>query len=78
MDFYLELVLVRMNDYFLIILIGRYEDELTARLAFVDFDGKEAMTAYHNGEKIDEKFLQKYCMNVVDGINQLKEWVKKH
>jgi hypothetical protein len=36
------------------------------------------MTAYQNGEKMDEKFLQKYCPNVVDGVDRLKKWVQQH
>ena len=43
---------------------GRPDEELTARLAYVDFDGTRAISAckrFKNSDGIDEQFLNNYC-----------------
>ena len=50
---------------------GEEKDRLTARLAFVDFDGTETLKAIENGESIDQSFLETYCPNVIKGIQEL-------
>ncbi|MCY3413210.1 MAG: pyridoxal phosphate-dependent aminotransferase [Candidatus Heimdallarchaeota archaeon] len=49
--------------------------ELTARLAYVNFDGKQAMDAMEN-EQLNEQFIEKYCSNTVEGIHKLGEWLE--
>ncbi|WP_022671381.1 pyridoxal phosphate-dependent aminotransferase [Hippea alviniae] len=53
---------------------GRPEDELTARIAYVDFDGKLALEAAKN-EEVNEEFLRKYCSNTVVAIDRICDWV---
>ncbi len=57
---------------------GRPSEELTLRLAFVDFDGARALAA---AEKLgdaepDEAFLRQYCINVVTAVERLCDWVR--
>jgi aspartate aminotransferase len=57
---------------------GRPENELTARMAFVDFDGARALAAVEQlpaGEEVDEAFLREYCGKVLTAIDQLVEWL---
>ena len=59
---------------------GRPPEELTARIAYVDFDGAKALAAAeaippHKG--IDELFLQTHCSHLLEGISKLCGWIKK-
>ena len=57
---------------------GRSKDELTLRLAYVDFDGAEAMRAADalpKEEALDEAFLRLYCSRVTDGVDRLHRWL---
>lgn len=57
---------------------GRPADELTARLAYVDFDGARAVagaTAASNGQTLDEAFLRAYCGNTVNAVELLCRWL---
>jgi aspartate aminotransferase len=57
---------------------GRPSTELTARLAYVDFDGTRALTALEQLDdqaSLDEDFLNHYCVNVVTAIRRLCAWV---
>jgi aspartate aminotransferase len=57
---------------------GRPADELTARIAFVDFDGARALVAAESepqDAELDEAFLEQYCVNVVRAGERLAEWV---
>ncbi len=57
---------------------GRPANEMTLRLAYVDFDGARALSAYDELEnkEIKTEFLEMYCPNVINGINQLCDWLK--
>ncbi|MBM3810928.1 MAG: pyridoxal phosphate-dependent aminotransferase [Acidimicrobiia bacterium] len=54
---------------------GRPEEELTARLCYVDFDGAECLAAVARGESVDEAFLRNHCARTVAGVNRLCEWL---
>jgi aspartate/methionine/tyrosine aminotransferase len=67
---------------------GRAPQELTARIAFVDFDGASAQNAvgengdfkflnpnYSFGDTIQEAFLQKHCPSVWWGVHQLAAYL---
>lgn len=57
---------------------GRGEEELLARLAYVDFDGKAVLEAIGNlpeSSPLDEHFLTKYCGKVIEGIDRICGWV---
>ena len=62
------------------IVFGRPENELTARIAYVDFNGTKVMNAAEKlkrGKNIDEEFLQTYCGNTLKAIELLCDWLKK-
>lgn len=57
---------------------GRPKKELTARLAFVDFDGARALAAAEQRpaeQPLDESFLRVYCERVLTAIDKLCDWV---
>lgn len=57
---------------------GRWASELTARLAFVNFDGARALAAAEHvvrQAEIDEDFLQQYCWPTIRAIDALAEWL---
>ncbi len=59
---------------------GRPDDELTARLAYVDFDGAralEAVAVIPREQPLDETFLKRHCGNVVQAIETVCEWVSQ-
>jgi aspartate aminotransferase len=57
---------------------GRQTEELTCRMAYVDFDGElvlnKAMIEYHNKE-LDEAFLRSYCSKMMKAIDLLEDWL---
>lgn len=59
---------------------GRQPEELTCRMAYVDFDGElvldKARTEYRDKE-LDEAFLGKYCGKMVKAIELLEDWVDR-
>ena len=60
---------------------GRPPEELTARLAYVDFDGARVLAAAeqippHIGLNTD--FLKTYCDSVITAIDRLCEWLHKN
>ena len=54
---------------------GLEKDELLSRIAFVDFDGKEALRLISYEELSSDK-LDIICPRIVKGISLLKEWIK--
>lgn len=57
---------------------GRPPEELTARLAFVDFDGARALTACEPippDQPLGDEFLSAYCGGVVEAVDRLAQWV---
>ena len=57
---------------------GTPRSQLTARLAYVDFDGRRAIEAAQTlPGKLDEAFLRSYCEPVVEGIEALCRWLRK-
>ncbi len=56
---------------------GRPENELSFRLAFVDFDGEAALNGLDGGSgPVDQAFLERYCPSVVEGIDKMCGWLK--
>jgi aspartate aminotransferase len=57
---------------------GRQPEELTCRLAYVDFNGelvlKKAMNEYSNND-VNIDFLKKYCGKMVEATTKLEEWL---
>ncbi len=57
---------------------GRSPEELTARLAFVDFDGARALTAAEQIPAhlpLEGDFLETYCSQVVSATDRLCDWL---
>jgi len=53
-------------------------EELTARLAYVDFDGAQAITASETiplEQSLPEDFTELWCHNVVSAVRLITEWV---
>jgi aspartate aminotransferase len=59
---------------------GRPDSELTARLAYVDFDGARALAAVDtsatNGS-LPESFLRDYCEKILTSVDRIGEWVQR-
>ncbi|MDQ3032989.1 MAG: aminotransferase class I/II-fold pyridoxal phosphate-dependent enzyme [Myxococcota bacterium] len=58
---------------------GRDDAELTARLAYVDFDGPRALAGVAvipREQPLDEIFLRRHCARVVDAIERIVSWTK--
>jgi aspartate aminotransferase len=57
---------------------GRPSEELTTRIAYVDFDGVRAISAAEqlkDEKAIDEEFLETYCGNTIRAIELLCDWL---
>ncbi|MBK7290674.1 MAG: aminotransferase class I/II-fold pyridoxal phosphate-dependent enzyme [Chitinophagaceae bacterium] len=57
---------------------NRPEEELSARLSYVDFDGAKALSASYSiplHEKLPADFLVHYCGNVIEAADKIVEWV---
>ena len=58
---------------------GMPPEELTARIAYVDFDGVKALSAaelLNSIEQVDDEFLDYYCGNILKAINLIIDWIK--
>jgi len=58
---------------------GRPAEELTARLAYVDFDGSRALAAAETlprDKPLNGEFLHGYCPCVLMAINLIADWVR--
>lgn len=58
---------------------GRQPEEMTARIAYVDFNGRSALDAVKSlkeDQSIDENFLKQYCGNVLKAIDRLSDWIQ--
>ena len=54
---------------------GLDEKILITRIAFVDFNGKEALKVAGNKQELSYDFLKKTCPNIINGINKLCNWI---
>jgi len=50
--------------------------KMLTRLCYIDFDGNEFLKATINGNIIDNKIIEKYAPNVVEGVQKLSNWAK--
>lgn len=58
------------------VVFGRPPEELTARLAWVAFDGGAALEASaRQAGPLDDAFLRDWCGDVVDGVSRLAAWL---
>lgn len=57
----------------------RPEEELTARLAFVNFDGASALAASERiplDTKLPDDFPGRWCGDVLEGIRKIADWIR--
>lgn len=54
---------------------GRPADELSARLAYVDFDGRRALAELKPDQEPDEHFLGEYCTGVIRAADRMAGWL---
>jgi aspartate aminotransferase len=55
---------------------SRNSDELTARIASVDFNGRVALDALKflpGNQPINDEFLKTYCVNAIEAIDRICE-----
>jgi len=50
--------------------------KMLTRLCYIDFDGSEFLKAPIEGKNIDDKIIEKYAPNVVEGTKKLSNWAK--
>ena len=50
--------------------------KMLTRLCYIDFDGTEFLKAPINGKILDDKIIEKYAPNVVEGVKKLSNWAK--
>jgi aspartate aminotransferase len=53
---------------------GRPRDELTLRLAYVNFDGAAALAAVGSGETVDVAFTRRHCAETIEAVARLAQW----
>ena len=56
---------------------GRPREELSMRIAYVDFDGAAALAAAGEGTALDESWLRRRCGRVMDAIDRLCAWTNR-
>jgi aspartate aminotransferase len=57
---------------------GHSSEALTARLAYVDFDGARALTAAQQNapdRQLERSFVETYCHSCIEGVEKLCEWL---
>ncbi len=58
---------------------GRSPEELSARIAYVDFDGEKALSAaseYPPGEPLDDAFACWHCARVIEAVDRICVWLQ--
>jgi aspartate aminotransferase len=58
---------------------GRQPEELTARIAYVDFNGEEALKASQSISlevELNQDFINSYCPNLMRAADIISEWIK--
>ncbi len=56
---------------------GRQPEELTARIAYVDFDGAAALeaAAQYPENGLDKSFVDTYCGRLIEAFDKLEKWL---
>jgi aspartate aminotransferase len=60
------------------VVFGQPQEELTARLAYVNFNGSEVLEQAGRlkaDEPVDERFLQRYCKEPLTAIERVCGWL---
>jgi aspartate aminotransferase len=58
---------------------GRQPEELTARIAYVDFNGSKALEAakLYADNGLDESFVEKNCIRLIRAFDKLGNWLNE-
>ena len=54
---------------------GRPADELSARLAFVDFNGAEALDNYPDDNSVGRTFVAEFCTPTIEAVRRIVDWL---
>ena len=55
---------------------GFSKKRMLTRLCYIDFDGSEFLKANINSKILEDRIIEKYAPNVVEGIKKLSNWAK--
>ena len=55
---------------------GFSSKKMLTRLCYIDFDGAEFLKAPIDGKTLDDKIIEKYAPNIVEGVRKLSNWAK--
>ncbi len=50
--------------------------KMLTRLCYIDFDGERFLKSDTNGKLLEDKIIEKYAPNVVEGVKKLSNWAK--
>lgn len=53
------------------------EEDLKARLAYVDYNGKDILPHFRSSDTLDEKFIQNHFSQIVLGLDELEAFLKE-
>ncbi|MEJ2056534.1 MAG: hypothetical protein P8X39_01690 [Desulfofustis sp.] len=54
---------------------GRPKEELSVRIAFVDFNGAEALNNYPDDGIISRTFIGSHCSRTIEAVRRIVDWV---
>lgn len=54
---------------------GRVAEDLTVRIAFVDFDGSQALAHYPDDRIVDRAFVGEHCSKTIEAVRRLVDWI---
>ena len=55
---------------------GFSSKRMLTRLCYIDFDGSKFLKASFNGKMLNDKTIEEYAPNVVEGVEKLSNWAK--
>ena len=50
--------------------------KMLTRLSYIDFNGTDFLNAPINGKMLNDKIIEKYAPNIVEGVEKLSNWAK--
>ena len=50
--------------------------KMLTRLCYIDFDGERFLNSNTNGKFLEDKIIEEYAPNVVEGVKKLSNWAK--
>ena len=56
---------------------GFSSKKMLTRLCYIDFDGERFLNSNINGKLLEDRIIEEYAPNVVEGVKKLSNWAKK-